>query len=427
MRASITCFWQVAQNIKLINIPSIVKEFGTDKWYKTFSTEQHLITMCYAQLSSVGSLRELENGMALFGGGINHMGFQDYPSRSTIAYANENRDYRVFEEFYYKFLNKARSALQFSTRGKPVTRFRFKPKLYSIDSSTIELTHSVFDWADYRKTKGGIKLHTMLEHSTFLPSWVLITNARGHDKKALDSVDPVRSLARGSMVVVDRGYNDYAMLKRWDELGMNFFCRAKDNMRFVQVGSDRPVPRRVGRPSASGELEEKGDHVISDQIILLSSPRGQMLYPGKLRLITFYLEEKPKGRRRKHGIVRFFTNNMKLSAATIAAVYKARWQIETFFRLIKQKFKLKTFLGTSANAVKIQVYTALLSPALLRYWQALARGGWSCCCISHLMAQLRLCLHLYKDLEAWLSRTRAKPPPKPQEPLMQPTRVGRLF
>ena len=425
-RSTFAVYGQITEALFLPMLDGIIREHGTDKWSKNFTTMRQLRLMVYSQLAGIDSLRDLEKCFELFSGEMNHIGFHEGPARSTIAYANQHRDYRVFEALFYALLEYCRSACESSPHGRPSRKFRFKGKLYCIDSTTIDLCHTLYDWADFRRKKGGAKVHMMLEFNTFLPVWAFVTPARKHDCPIVDTIDPVAGLTKGSFVVVDRGYNNYAMLNRWNERGINFVCRAKDNMRYERVGDPRPVPRKPGRPSASetppGDDE---DHVISDEIIRLTSPMGSSLYPEPLRLVKFWVA-KTKGGPRKHGLMTFFTNNMTLSPVTIAEIYKARWQIETFFRVIKQNLKIKTFLGTSANAVKIQIYTALITFLLLRYFQAMASLNWNIS-MGSLVNQVRLSLHLHRNLVAWLSRPRAQPPPKGEEPQMRTPGPGRLF
>jgi hypothetical protein len=428
-RTTVSVFHQVVDHLRLIDVRSITEETGADKWSKTFTSGLHLKTMIYSHLAGSGSLRELENGMELFRGELNHLGFKEAPARSTIAYANEHRNFEFFETTYYSLSSFVSNACLNSPFGKPERKFRFKGKLYSIDSSTIDLCHSLYNWADFRTTKGGVKLHLMLEHDTYLPVWAYISPAKNHDQKILETIDPVAGLAKGSFVVMDRAYNDYLMLHLWSDRNINFVCRAKDNMRYNVVKS-LPVPNPVGRPPLHNDLSNEDDaslksHVISDEIIELASTKGKADYPEQLRMVTFWaVPEDKSSKNRQSRVMRFFTNNFTLSSKTIAEIYKARWSIEAFFKLIKSNLKVKTFLGTSANAVKIQLYCAMITVLILRYMQALCRCGW---CIPHMLAVIRLSLHLHRCLHAWLEREYIDPPPKRGNPQGRAVNRARLF
>jgi hypothetical protein len=261
----------------------------------------------------------------------------------------------------------------------------------------------MYDWAEFRTTKGGVKLHLMLEHDVYLPVWAHITEAKKHDQKVLETIDPILGLNKGAFVCVDRAYNDFAMLFQWSQRGINFVCRAKDNMSY-NVVKTLAVPNPVGRPPVAGTEPKQTSHVVSDEIIEFASKTAKADYPEQLRVVTYWVEEE-EGSNRVSREIKFLTNNFKLSPVTIAAIYQARWQIEAFFKLIKRNLKIKTFLGTSPNAVKTQLFAALITFLILRYWQAMCKTGW---CIPHLLAIIRLSLHLHRSLYAWLD----KPPPK---------------
>jgi hypothetical protein len=191
----------------------------------------------------------------------------------------------------------------------------------------------------------------------------------------------------------------------WKESGFNFVCRAKENMAY-EVVEEREVPKPVGRPLSPGKEKPPKSHVISDQVIRLKN--GYESYPENLRLVTFWAEEE-EGSRRGSRAMKFYTNNFKLSSATIAAIYKERWKIEAFFKLIKQNLKIKSFLGTSANAVKIQIYSAMISFLLARYLQVISKSIW---CIPHLLVVIRALLYVHIDLMYFLDRDRPSTPPK---------------
>jgi hypothetical protein len=422
MKTPLSTFAQVVTPLRLIDLDLIAKKHDANKGTKKFKAEAHLKTMLFAHLSGSASLRELEIGFEVFRGEINHLGMPYAPTRTTIAYANEHRNWEYFMSVYYGMLKYVSRSVENSVGGLR-RKFKFKDKLFLIDSTTIDLCHSMFDWAEFRATKGGVKVHLMLEHATCLPVWVHVTEAKHHDQKILETVDPVASLPKGSFVCMDRAYNDFEMLHLWNTRGVNFVCRAKSNMAYEVVG-EREVPNPVGRPLAPGREVEAKSHVVKDQIIRLAGTKSRNDYPEELRMVTFWIEEK-KGARRVSREVAFFTNNFKLSSATIAEIYKSRWQIEAFFKLIKQNLKLKSFLGTSANAVKIQVYAAMIAILLLMYLKSLCMTGW---CVPHLLAVIRLTLYKHRHLLHFLNRERPNSPPKPGQRLtpFKPT-MNKLF
>jgi transposase len=260
--------------------------------------------------------------------------------------------------------------------------------------------------------------------TTFTSQYGPITNAKDHDQKVLETIDPVQGLPKGSFVVADRAYNAYGMLGVWNERGINFVLRAKDNMAY-EVVKDLDVPKKVVRPSTKADEEKPVEsHVVKDQIIRFTGKKAGADYPGTLRMVTYWVEEN-EGSKRCGREMRFITNNLSLSPKTIAECYKSRWVIEAFFKTIKQHLKLKAFLGTSANAVKIQVYSALITMVLLEFLAAMSKRGWR---VSHLLAIIRLSLYLHRDLKFFLDWERPNAPLKPGIPPPQrPPTQNKLF
>jgi hypothetical protein len=414
LRATTSTLSQVLSYIKLAGIDSLITRYEADKWTKKFTAKAHLNTLVFCQLAGVESLRMMEDGMEALQGERTRIDVWGMPSRSTLSYANNHRNWQFFEGAFYSLLNAAHTQIKHPAGGQLKRKFKFNANLYSVDSTTIDLCHSLYDWADFRRTKGGVKLHMMLEHDTFLPVWAHITEAKHHDKMILETVDPVLGLKRGSFLCVDRAYNDYAMLNLWNDRGVNFVCRAKDNMAY-KVVEERQVPNRVGRPSSPGKEEPARTHVVSDQIIKLTGKKAIEDYPGLLRLVTVWVEEE-KGSNRTSRKMSFFTNNFKLSPVTIGEVYRSRWNIEALFKLIKQNLKIKSFLGTSANAVKIQLYSALITLVILKLMQAMCLTEW---CVARLLNVIRLTLLKHIDIMRHLNMARPNSPPKPGARLPQ--------
>jgi hypothetical protein len=295
-----------------------------------------------------------------------------------LAYANENRPWELYQTVFGQLLEKCQAEV--ATRGGR-RKFRFKNKLVSLDGSIIDLSAAMFDWAKYRRTKGAIKLHLLLDHHGYLPSFAVVTEGK-HSEVAI-----ARSLRLepGTILVIDRGYNDYDWFAEMTREGVFFVTRMKTNTVYT-VEEECAVP-------ANG-------NVLRDQIISLPALRKAGEEPVLFRRIEYWNQDKQE-------ILVFFTNLLHLAASTIAAIYKERWQVELFFKALKQTLKVKTFLGTSANAVKTQIWTALIAMLILKYLQMKSTFGWS---LSNLAALLRQQLFIFRDLWAWLNDPLQGPP-----------------
>jgi hypothetical protein len=305
-----------------------------DRYAKTFKAWQQFLLLLYAQATGKQSLRDIVGGLQLHNTKLYHLGLNPV-ARSTISDGMERRDSKLFEEMFYVMVRKT-GALA------PGHRFRFKNDLYSIDATTIDLCLSVFDWAKFRTQKGAIKLHCQLDHSGHIPSFIHISDGKMHDVKAAKGFFEIEP---DSIYCVDKAYVDYEWLHTIHKTKAFFVTRAKTNMDY----------RITGQHSDGGK---KG--VIADRIIKLNSPISSRKYPSRMRMVVFKDEETGK-------VYHFITNNFRLAASTIAAIYKQRWQIELFFKWIKQNLKIKTFLGTSKNAVMAQVWVAMIYYLLLAY------------------------------------------------------------
>jgi hypothetical protein len=325
--------------------------------------------MLFCQFGHAFSLREISGGLRSCEGKLRHLGITA-PAKSSLSYANEHRPSELYPLLFYKLLGRCQSQLMVGKR-----KFRFKNKLFSLDSTLIPLCIEIFDWAHYRRTKGAVKLHLLLDHDGYLPSFAIISEGKVSDVKAAWQFP----LAPGTIVVDDRGYNDYKLFGHWTAKGIYFVTRMKDNAAY-RVIKENPV-----------NLEQ---NIRKDEVIEFTDPQSYEKCPYKLRRIEFYNAEKQE-------ILVFLTNHLKLVAATIAAIYKERWRIETFFKFLKQNLKIKTFVGTSANAVETQIWTALIAILILRFLQLKSKFGWS---LSNLVALLRMNLFTHRDLWAWLDQ-----------------------
>ena len=368
-------FGQILQIFPKSEFYRAVKETQSEKGAKGFTSWGQFVAMLFCQLGQARSLREICGGLASCLGKLKHLGIDAAPSRSTLSYANEKRPWQLYEKIFYQLLDKCRAI------APGTKKFRFKNKLFSLDASVIDLCASLFDWATFRQTKGAVKLHLLLDHDGYLPVFVHITEGSVHEINIAKNL----SFPRGSIVACDRGYTDYTLFARWTREGVFFVTRQKGNADYSIV-EEKPVPRNRT--------------IMKDQIIMFNGSLSKNKYPYRLRRIEVWDEEK------KERII-LLTNHLTFGSTTIATIYKDRWQIEIFFKTIKQNLKIKTFVGTSPNALKTQIWTALIAILLLKYLKFRSRFAWS---ISNLVAMLRYNLFTYRDLWAWIDSPYEVPP-----------------
>lgn len=360
-------FSQLLQLFPRIEFENAVKETRSEHRAKGFTCWGQFVSMLFCQLGRAHSLREITGGLRSCEGKLKHLGIAA-PNRSTLSYANEHRPWELYQQIFFTLLERCRNQV----KGRK--KFRFKNKLVSLDSTVIDLCLSIFDWAKFRRTKGAIKLHMILDHDGYLPSFGVVTEGKVSDVKVAHTL----SFDPGTIVVDDRGYNDYRLFAKWSRQGVYFVTRMKDNAQYGVI-KQKQVPQNR--------------NILKDQAIILTGPHAleKCLYP--LRRIEAYDPEQDTD-------FVFLTNNFKLGATTIAAIYKDRWKIELFFKALKQNLKIKTFVGTSPNAVKIQIWTALVTMLILRFLQLQAQFPWS---LSNLVALLRMNLFTHRDLWSWLN------------------------
>ena len=311
---------------------TIVLKYDGNRYVKHFTCWNQLLVMVFGQLTNRDSLRDLIVAIEAHNRKSYHLGFGKSVTRSNLSKANENRDYRIFEEFAYYLIGVARQKLENND-------FEIKGKVYAFDSTTVDLCLSVFWWAKFRKNKGGVKIHTLLDITTQIPVFVHITTASVNDMNAMDVIP----YEVGAYYIFDRGYVDYTRLYRITKLESSFVVRAKKNLKF-EVKTNNSVDEATG--------------VITDQTGFLKGFYTSKDYPERLRRVAFYDRD-------KNTTLIFLTNNFELTADQVAMLYKNRWQIELFFKWIKQHLKIKSFWGTSQNAVKIQIYSAIIAYCLV--------------------------------------------------------------
>ncbi len=362
-------FSQILSLFPRVEFEKLVKDTGAERGAKGFTCWGQFVAMLFCQLGQAHSLREICNGLQSCLGKLRHLGIKEAPKKSTLSYANEHRPWELFQKVFYMFLGRCQARF---TGNK---RFRFKNKLKSFDASLVELCATIFDWAKFRKAKGAVKLHLLLDHSGYLPEYACITEGKVHEVKILRRLQ----FSPGAIVVIDRGCVDYALFGRWTEEGVYFVTRLKDNASY-RVIKRLPLP--------------KNRNILKDEIIRLSGFYAERGCPYELRKIE--VMDKETG-----DTVVLLTNHLTFGATTISAIYKDRWQIEIFFKTLKQNLRIKTFVGTSANALKIQIWTALIAILILKYLKALSTFGWS---LSNLVALLRLNLFTYRNLWEWIHK-----------------------
>jgi hypothetical protein len=358
-----------------------VRELKAEHHSRGFSSWSHYVAMLFCQLAQARSLREISDGLQSCEGKLKHLGLESEPKRSTLSYANAHRPWQLFERLFYDLLARCQEI-------SPRKKFRFKNKLLTLDSTTIELCASMFDWARWRRTKGAVKLHLLLDHDGYLPVFAHITEGSVADVTVAKSLD----FPKGTVVAMDRGYNDYKLFTEWTRSGVFFVTRLKRNANASSIES-RPVPQ--------------GSNILRDEVIRLKMWEAGRPDLDDLRCVTVWLEDKQEE-------LVLLTNNFQWAASTIAAIYKQRWQVELFFKLLKQQLKIKTFVGTSPNAVRTQIWTALIAILIVRYLQFKSQFRWA---LSNLVALLRWNLFSYRDLWEWINRP-FQTPPEPSEQLL---------
>lgn len=373
---------------------SLVVEHRAERYSKGFSSWGHFVAMLFCQLAQAKSLREICGGLACTTGRLRHLGIKEAPKKSTLSYANTHRPWELYRDLFYETLGLCKAA------APKNRKFRFKNKLLSLDSSTIALCLSLFPWAKFRRTKGAVKLHLLLDHDGYLPTYAHITEGKKHDVTIARQID----LPPGSIVTMDRGYNDYQLFSRWTQSGVYFVTRLKENADY-EVIEENICPRNL--------------NILSDQLIRFTGYYAKRDCPETLRIVTVWDEENERP-------IVLLTNHLKFGATTISKIYKDRWQIELFFKALKQNLKIKTFVGTSENALRIQIWTALIAMLLIKFLQFKSTFAWS---LSNLVAFLRWNLFTYRHLWDWIDDPFEIPPllPAPVQYSLSMPGLGQHF
>jgi len=369
---NITLFSQIISQLDRLKFSKLVKDKETDKHQKGFNSWTHLVSMLFCQFAKSQSVRDISNGLRSATGNLNHLGIERAPSKSTISYQNKNRDWELFRAYYYHLLGSLGQHAGFKQ-----VKFKIKTKIFLLDSTTISLCLSIFDWAKYKVAKGAVKMHTLLDFDANLPAYVNITDGKTADNKGVYDIP----LLQGSVIVADRYYNDFSLLNIWDSKGVYFVIRHKENIQYTIIKENK-LP------------ENKHEHILKDEIIELKNNSSKAKYPKRLRRVAVWDDVNLQ-------VIELITNQINWSCNTIGELYKSRWQVEIFFRDIKQLLHIKSFIGTTQNAVMIQIWTALITILILKALKAMAKFKWH---LSNLVAFIRLNLFVKINLQDWLDK-----------------------
>ena len=367
-------FAQLLHLFPRIKFQEAVRQHQAERHARGFNCWTQFVAMLFCQLGQAKSLREICNGLRAIEGKMKHLGIANPPNKSTLAYANEHRPWQLYQTVFGQLLSQCEGL----AKGKK--KFRFKNKLLSMDSTSIELCASLFDWAKFKRAKGAAKVHMVLDHEGYLPHYAVITDGKQSDQ----AVARTLHFEPDTILVIDRGYVDYSWWQILTDQGVYFVTRFKKDLK-IQVVEEREIPQTGG--------------ILRDQVIQFCGEKSRK-FTIRLRLITLWDPDKQVE-------IQFLTNHLKFGATTIARVYKERWQIEIFFKALKQLLRVKTFVGTSANALHIQIWTALIAMLLVKYLQMKSAFGWS---LSNLVALLRQQLFVYRDLYRWIDSPFEAPP-----------------
>ena len=384
-KATTTLFAQLVGMMPRSILEGIAAQFYKPGNASKFTVWDQLVALVFCHIGGCDSLREIEDGLYSALGSLNHAGGAQALKRTSLAYANARRDYRIFEQFYFKLLEHYADLfnLRFSSKyDKPV---------YAIDSTTITLCMKLFPWAKYTSTKGGIKLHTALDLQLALPVVMNMTNAKVHDSKATREI--IDSLPPFSVVVMDRGYNDYSLFHELNLRGTTFVTRIKDNAKTSKL-----VP-----------VKEQKDRWGVYRMEFVSERAKEVCGGEVFHLVQWYDEENDRW-------FDFLTNDLTLEAEEVAELYRSRWEIELFFKKLKQNLLVKSFIGTNENAVMSQIWTAAIVTLLTEVLRLRSTFEWH---YSRLFKFLRLNLLTYKDLAEWIHRPDIPDRgPRPKKPPM---------
>lgn len=381
-------FSQILQYINWEAFNSIVQKYNGDYAAKGISCRSQFITMLFAHISGADSLREICQGMAMQGGNLNHMGIEKTPQKSALSYVNGHRPHEIYREMFESLVAEIQPKLL--RKSKPRG---FKGKLFSVDSTTIDLCISVYPWAKFHHKKGAVKVHTVLDHDGLIPVFADMTHGRVHDGKAFSAMfhGNLSLFPQHSVIAMDRAYVDYELFGEMTKRNVWFVTRLKSNAVYKVITAYQPP---------------QNGNIISDEDIEFTSQTGARCGYQLRRVVVL----NDKGEE-----LVLLCNNLQFGATTVANVYKQRWQVELFFKQIKQNLKIKSFVGTTENAVKTQVYCALCAIVLLNYLKNISDSKRKQCkeksfSFSNMVVMLRISLFRSVCLNEWLTNPFVPPP-----------------
>lgn len=354
-----TILSQLHEVLPMYEFEAFVGQHKADRFVKTFTTENQLSVLLYAQATEKDSLRAIETGLRVQNKSWSNLGLTSV-ARNTLAHANEKRSWQIFESLFYSLLKKCQK-LTFGT-----AEFSFKNNLYALDASVIDLCLNLFPWAKFRQRKGAVKIHALLNIRSQIPEFMVITDGKEHEVTVARGMD-FSLYPPGSIFVIDRGYTDYELLQKIRKAGHHFVIRLKSNAQVIHY-ERKPI---------------FGAGVLKDEEIEFMNDKAREAYPGRLRLVTFHDSVHDQ-------TYEFLTDEFRLSALNIALIYKQRWQVELFFKWIKQHLKIKTFLGTSKNAVMTQIWVAMIYFLLLAFIKHQTKFAGSLLELSRMIAEVIL-------------------------------------
>lgn len=366
---NMTLFAQIIGLLPKEDFKKLVGQHNSDKHSKGLDSWHQLIAMLFCQFSKCEWLRDVCNGLMSAQGNLNHLGISHLVKRSTLSYQNQHRTWELFRDYYLKCKS------HFFAKGNRRQRRKFnqiKGKVYMLDASLIHVCLKVFDWAHYRKTKGAMKLHMLLDYEHCLPEYMYFSDGTKHES-------PVAKrfvIPRGSVIVADRGYINFKLMQYWQDQGVNFVIRCRDDVTLNSTDS----------------LDEVEHPILKNEMVTLRKVTSK-IYSDQLRLVEVWDEE-------NHKRIRLVTNQMNWTAETISELYRKRWSIEIFFRDIKTHLKVKTFIGTTPNAVLIQLWTAMLTILIIKYLKHIADYKWS---QANLIGFIRIAILSKIALYKWLN------------------------
>jgi hypothetical protein len=380
-----------------------IRKFQTDKYCHKYKTYDQLVALLFGQLCRCSTLEDISVGIGVSETFIKDLGLDQSPAKSTMSDGNKKRNYQVFEHLYSSLLSHYGNILR--SRANPIVVKEVQDQTILIrDSSTISLCLGLFDWAKFRTAKGGIKIHTQWDEALMLPELINITEAKIHDSKGFDQV----VFPKGTIIIEDKGYWDFDVIKARVLANNTFVTRIKDNTVY-EVVEELDLP------------ETEDQHILLDELIYLNGTRAKAIDLDKtlMRRVVVYHEE-------KNTTLEIITNNLDWKASTIGDLYKRRWDIETFFKLLKQNLNVKTFIGTSPNAVKSQIFVALIAYLLLELLRRVKAKGKTA--FSNFVEKIRICLCFYLSLDYVILRIQPKARSiKTKQMVMQFGAIGSLF